>query len=76
VKSKAKYGKNGKDLYVNVIQCKCLASMRSTVYTVNIVVNKKEKCAFLKSLLLDANECAAGNVFCAHMLGLSHYRVK
>lgn len=74
MKSKAKYGKNGKDLYV--IQCKCLASMRSTVYTVNIVVNKKEKGAFIKSLLLDANECAAGNVFCAHMLGLSHYRVK
>jgi len=35
VRSKAKFGKTPKDLYI--IQCQCLASMRSNVYNVNLV---------------------------------------
>ncbi len=66
VKSRAKYGKRRKDLYI--IQCKCLASMRSNVYNVNLVVN--EKGAFIKSPFSRCS-CAAGNMFCAHMLGLN-----
>jgi hypothetical protein len=64
--SKAKYGKPGRDLYI--IQCQCLASMRSNVYNVNLVVNGKG--AFIKSPYSRCS-CAAGNMFCAHMLGLN-----
>lgn len=66
VKSRAKYGKAGHDLFI--IQCKCLASMRSNVYTVNLVVNGKGE--FIKSPFSRCS-CAAGNMFCAHMLGLN-----
>ena len=67
VKSKAKYGRTTpKDLYI--IQCKCLASMRSNVYNVNLVVN--EEGGFIKSPFSRCS-CAAGNMFCAHMLGLN-----
>ena len=66
VKSKAKYGNRRKDLYI--IQCQCLASMRSNVYTVNLVINKNGD--FIKSPYSRCS-CAAGNMFCAHMLGLN-----
>ncbi|KAL7457783.1 hypothetical protein ACHAWC_009318 [Mediolabrus comicus] len=66
VKSKAKYGKPGRDL--SIIQCQCLASMRSNVYIVNLVVNKDG--VFIKSPYSRCS-CAAGNMFCAHMLGLN-----
>ena len=65
VSSRVKYGKPTKKL--NVVQCECLASMKSDVYRVTIVVN--EKGAYIKAPYSRCS-CAAGNMFCAHMLGL------
>ena len=57
--------KSLKDL--TIIQCEVLASQRGDIYRVNIVVNGSGH--YIKAPFSRCS-CAAGNLFCAHMLGL------
>ncbi len=52
---------------LNAMRCDVLASQRKDMYTTYLVVNAKGD--FIKSSYSRCS-CPAGNLFCAHMLGL------
>ena len=63
---KSRLGKKKSPRELRIIQCEVLASQRGDIYRVYLVVNHNGR--YIKSPFPGA--VAAGNLFCAHMLGL------
>ena len=66
-KVKSRLDKDNKTKNLTVIRCEVLASQRGEIYRVYLVIN--ENGHYIKSPYSRCS-CAAGNMFCAHMLGL------